>query len=179
MSAENETIADIEAAWKRDIEKLNSVIQATVSRSDAEIDRLRRERDTLQRERDELAKDYNNAQRERSIANSKLRDMEKSVGNSAKMREALEAALKTIRGVINGTISPRSNTVFDCRDKLSAALAAPPRNCDMGTARQQEKRHKEEACLKSACPKHEGFVSKACKGCFAMWSQMPYKGGAK
>lgn len=50
--------------------------------------------------------------------------------NNKAMREALESALKTIRGVINGTISPRSNTVFDCRDKLSAALAKPPRNCD-------------------------------------------------
>lgn len=46
------------------------------------------------------------------------------------LREALEAALKTIRGVINSTISPRSNTVFDCRDKMSAALAVPMRNCD-------------------------------------------------
>lgn len=55
-------------------------------------------------------------------------------GDRAKLREALEAALKTIRGVINSTISPRSNTVFDCRDKLSAALAAPPRNCDVYTA---------------------------------------------
>ena len=56
--------------------------------------------------------------------------MNKETGNMAAMREALEEALKTIRGVINSTISPRSNTVFDCRDKLSAALAAPPRNCD-------------------------------------------------
>jgi hypothetical protein len=66
------------------------------------------------------------------------------------------------------------------RFKLQEALAAPPRNCDVGTARQQEKRHKEEVCPESACPKHEGFMSSACKGCFAMWSQMPYKeGGAK
>lgn len=52
-------------------------------------------------------------------------------GCCGKLREALETALKTIRGVINSTISPRSNTVFDCRDKLSAALATPARNCDM------------------------------------------------
>lgn len=49
------------------------------------------------------------------------------VAENAKLREVAETALKTIRGVINSTISPRSNTVFDCRDKLSAALAAPPR----------------------------------------------------
>ena len=63
------------------------------------------------------------------------------------------------------------------RAKADATLAAPPRNCDVGTARQQEKRHKEEVCLKSACPKHEGFVCNACKGCFAMWSQTPYEKG--
>jgi hypothetical protein len=55
---------------------------------------------------------------------------ERERGDCAKLREALEMALKTIRGVINSTISPRSNTVFDCRDKLSAAFSAPPRNCD-------------------------------------------------
>ena len=49
------------------------------------------------------------------------------LAENTKLREAAETALKTIRGVINSTISPRSNTVFDCRDKLSAALAAPPR----------------------------------------------------
>ena len=37
-------IADrLEAAIKREVDKLNSAIQATVGRSDAEIDRLRRE----------------------------------------------------------------------------------------------------------------------------------------
>ena len=51
-------------------------------------------------------------------------------GDVAKLREALASALKTISGVINNTISPRSNTVFDCRDKLSAALAAAEKGGD-------------------------------------------------
>lgn len=46
------------------------------------------------------------------------------LAENTKLRDALETALKTIRGIINSTISPRSNTVFDCRDKLAAALAA-------------------------------------------------------
>ena len=70
----------------------------------------------------------------------------------------------------DGELIPVTKVLADAE----AAIAAPPRNCDVGTARQQERRHKEEVCLKSACPKHEGFVSKACKGCFAMWAQMPY-----
>ena len=98
-----------------------------------------------------------------------------------KLREALEAALKTIRGVINGTISPRSNTVFDCRDKLSAALAAPPRNCDVGTADEQSERY-DKFCdihdCRSDCPL---FKADSCK---LAWAQMPYeeanpKGAAK
>lgn len=39
----------LEAAHRREVDKLNSVIQATVSRSDAEIDRLRREIAELKR----------------------------------------------------------------------------------------------------------------------------------
>lgn len=53
-----------------------------------------------------------------------------AVGNAAAMREAVETALTTIRGVINGTIARTNNSVFDCRDRLKAALAASARNCD-------------------------------------------------
>lgn len=103
-----------------------------------------------------------------------------SNGNGAAMREALEAALKTIRGVINSTISPRSNTVFDCRDKLSAALAKPPRQCDVGTAEEQSKR------LDAFCASHgHGFDGQKCyccencqftsiDRCELAWAQMPY-----
>lgn len=52
-------------------------------------------------------------------------------GNVQKMREAIETALTIIRGIINGTIARTNNSVFDCRDKLKEALAAPPRNCDI------------------------------------------------
>lgn len=51
-------------------------------------------------------------------------------GNAAAMREAAETALTIIRGVINGTIARTNNSVFDCRDKLKSALAAPARNLE-------------------------------------------------
>lgn len=57
----------------------------------------------------------------------------KPIGNAAAMREAAETALSTIRGIISGTIARTNNSVFDCRDKLKSALAAPPRNCDKFT----------------------------------------------
>lgn len=64
-----------------------------------------------------------------------------------------------------------------------AALSAPPRNCDVGTAEEQEKRMNEFCNLH----KHGGSVY-ACENCelFTVdrcelaWSQMPYEaGGAK
>lgn len=95
----------LEAAHMREIEKLNSVIQATVSRSDAEIDRLRRE----------------------------VAEFRKQIGNAAKMREALV-------GLIDG-ICFHCDMSEDCKgvpcekmQKAKAALAAPPRQCDLGSA---------------------------------------------
>lgn len=68
---------------------------------------------------------------------SEIKHQRDFVGNVAKLREAAKVSLSTIRGIINGTISPRSNTVFDCRDELSAALSAPARNCDIGSVRER------------------------------------------
>lgn len=101
-------------------------------------------------------------------------------GNATEMRKVLEATLKTIRGIINGTISPRSNTVFDCRDKLSAALSAPPRNCDVGTAEEQAARYMR------FCRSYPKCTGCPCVGrmlyhqCEFAWAQLPCKdGGAK
>lgn len=149
------TYADrLEAAWKRD--KNNIEADALFVGGFIEASR-KRELFTKTRETDNSgAAIYTND----------------NSGNCAKMREAL----KTVKRYLDGyTVN-----VLEMRSQVDAALAAPPRNCDVGTARQQEKRHKEEVCPKSACPQHEGFVSKACRGCFAMWAQMPCKeGGAK
>lgn len=140
----------IEAAYKREGEKLNSVIQATVSRSDAEIDRLRRE----------------------------VAELRKQIGNAAKLREAVATALKTLNGIINGSIAPRSNTVFDCRDEIKAALVEPARNCDAGRAGEQAKRLSEwcngRHCIN--CQFKGGWPDE----CKLQWAQLPYEeGGAK
>ena len=91
-----------EAAHKREVEKLNSVIQATVSRSDAEIDRLRRE----------------------------VAELRKQIGNSAAMREALEAVLELLWDMQNGRRSPISDQAYAVKRKVIVALAKPPRNID-------------------------------------------------
>ena len=69
--------------------------------------------------------------------------------------------------------------------KAKAALAAPRRNCDVGTAEEQTRRMEAEYCYvqKSCyespsgreCPLHKAEVD-----CRLIWAQMPYKeGGAK
>lgn len=69
---------------------------------------------------------------------------------------------------------------LELREACDAALAAPPRNCDVGTAEEQCIRHakwcesRAEVCLVPKADK--------CRACFAKWAQMPYvakKGGVK
>lgn len=123
-------------------------------------------------------------------SSSIMANQKQPVGNAAVMLEAIETALTTIRGIINGTIARTNNSVFDCRDKLKAALALPRRNCDVGTAEEQEKRwHKNcgpgipncKHCKVYGQAKESGFVSGrgfllSCS-CKFVWAQMPYEEG--
>lgn len=146
-----ESYADrIEATYKRDIEKLNSVIQATVSRSDAEIDRLRRE----------------------------VAELRKQIGNAAAMREALEHVEKLARefAVGNYYVSDFPKMLLDA---IQPALAKPPRQCDVGTAEEQTRRfadycarHRHTDLPRCAgCPL-ENLPSGT--GCEEAWAQLPY-----
>ena len=95
---------ELEAAHKREVEKLNSVIQATVSHSDAEIDRLRREAEELR----------------------------KKLGNTAKLRKALGIVYDWILKA--GNVYGYPDTEQKRRqlyDMMTSALAAPARNCDV------------------------------------------------
>ncbi len=62
--------------------------------------------------------------------------------------------------------------------KCNAALAAPPRNCDVGTSKEIDARWN-AYCAKRI--KRENCMSyKNCKGCVWRWAQMPYEeGGAE
>ena len=69
--------------------------------------------------------------------------------------------------------------VVGCIKEARAALAAPPRNCDVGTAEEQAKRYCDycDKRLCSECP----CCGKVLYGkCEFAWAQMPYnEGGAK
>lgn len=107
-------------------------------------------------------------------------------GDCAKLREALSAALDMIFDLQVRNRSPIANSVYAVRRKIKAALAAPPRNCDIGTAEEQEKRF-HDFCRARHLPRMEdsSYCAYECplEGgtcCELQWAQMPYEeGGAK
>lgn len=71
----------------------------------------------------------------------------------------------------------RMDEVDKIRSEIKAALSAPPRNCDVGTAEEQSKRfdahcRKHMGCLTCPLREKDGGVPKHCE--FA-WAQMPYE----
>ena len=58
-------------------------------------------------------------------------------------------------------------------DECRAALSAPLRNCDVGTADEQYERH-EAYCKKQDMNCLNDDILN-CRTCFAKWAQMPYE----
>ncbi len=79
---------------------------------------------------------------ERFIAEQRGRDAEG--GNVAKLREALEEIERMAQwggsDFGNPVVRGLLDTLTSIRDKAKAALAAPPRNCDVGTVEEQKER---------------------------------------
>jgi hypothetical protein len=97
---------------------------------------------------------------------------------SSKQREVLKKAKHTLcRWQADLPVSGQVE-VEDTLLKIKSALAEPIRNCDVGTAEEQNIRHGEW------CRKHgiDGAMEVNCASsdmhchlCFARWSQMPYE----
>ena len=111
-------------------------------------------------------------------------------GNAAKMRKAL----KQIYDLVNSLNEDCDVDPIDVRDLARAALIAPPRNCDVGTAGEQERRWHSNCGSGIPNCKHCKVYEQARKSglvddknmirfdCRFIWSQMPYeeaKGEAK
>ena len=110
-----------------------------------------------------------------------------AVGNAAAMLEALEAVVKVgyphnfqkEAPHIRGYCCEITTAIKKCFD----ALSAPPRNCDVGTAEEQEKR------FNSFCKTHLSGTRSICSAqcpcvgcrsmfhCLTKWEQMPYEEG--
>ena len=133
----------------------------------------------------EAAKDARNrvACRMRSEFAEKCRNCTaRAPGNAAAVRDALERSTRRLHGVVRELPLEMQKFVnADIRDN-DAALAAPARNCDVGTAEEQAERFKAfcdnyHTC--SCCPLNFTDDITACP---IEWSQMPFaqkKGDAK
>lgn len=102
------------------------------------------------------------------------------LGNVARLREALEKIERLNHYNLGCIRSDKARHEFD--EKISeieriakAALAAPPRNCDVGTAEEQGER------ISEFCEIFPGISCKGCPlegeaSCELTWAQMPYNG---
>ena len=96
--------------------------------------------------------------------------------NAAAMREALVRVKRLFDGRLMWQPDIRKT-----HEAVNAALAAPPRNCDVGTTKEQSARfdahcRKNMGCLTCPLREKDGGVPKHCE--FA-WAQMPYEVGGE
>ena len=108
------------------------------------------------------------------------REKSQPIGNAAAMREALRACLDFIMRLDRAFNPFMQNLLENAIAKAKAALAAPPRNCDVGTAEEQAERYMK------FCKNYPKCTGCPCVGrmqyhqCELAWAQMPYtEGGAK
>jgi hypothetical protein len=145
-----------------------------------EIDALNQRRTELDAEvaaKDEVIKRLNDAISEEQRRKMATAEKSSAVGDCAKLHEAIEAVLLAFNYGESTIVNqlPFSKLLPMLR-KCVEALAAPPRQCDIGTAEEQSKR-----CF-AYCNQY------ICKDCpcntigrrTLVWAQMPYEeGGAR
>ena len=117
-----------------------------------------------------------------------------SPGNAAAMREALVELRDAARNFCHQILNSKYNDIMDkykCRERgfpalldlryaiprANVALAAPPRNCDVGTAEEQiERLYGGETCPSCKSPQmtSDGCACVREGPCALRWAQMPY-----
>ncbi len=119
------------------------------------------------------------------IGREATREKSSQVCNAAKMHEALVKADAAFSRIVKSAWFIEANfhetkEVMDAGNAIEAALAAPTRNCDVGTADEQEARHSKWCChygidgTKDVPCAHPDME---CSLCVLRWSQMPYEHG--
>ena len=96
-------------------------------------------------------------------------------GNQQKMREALDAALMFIGNLEIEPYSPLDEDASELRQTIMDALSAPARQCDVGTADEQNARY-EHYCFihrtMDRCCQDCPIKDEPC--CELAWAQTPY-----
>lgn len=173
MSTKNqdkqETIADIIAEKRKCIEEMSrnlSIVPIRREEQLAEIERIEVEASRLE---DALKREATTT--EKSSA----------VGNAAAMRDTLMKLDKWLYIGVDGNVHGLHDKTDEIERTIKDAIAAPPRNCDVGTAEEQAERYG-RYCDKFTS---DGMHCETCPCCgkipfgrceFA-WSQMPYEEG--
>lgn len=109
-------------------------------------------------------------------------------GDCAKLREALQKAAESAAEIME-RVRHKDGLAFNTANYIAgvarAALAAPARNCDVGTVGQQDERFsvfcnrhfKEVGLCDKACPCRDfNMIGGACS---IVWGQLPYESEAK
>ena len=182
----SETIAHIVAEKRNRADEIERDVAEKMKRGEMISDQyarevvadLRKEADRLEAARKrELAK----VEAEALSAGGLVEAMRHKPGNAAAMREALLLCYRVIHcAMVAGVIN--RDDANKAMDAYHAALAKPPRNCDVGTADEQDKRFAYQFCrvgiegcvrCKLNTLKHRGNT------CGIHWAQMPYKKGGE
>ena len=112
----------------------------------------------------------------------RLRSVSKEHGDCAKLREALETLRELLGDLLRLGDAEYHDDFSNFCDIIDAALAAPPRNCDVGTLEEQSKRKIEFCYNQAGCFNCPFSKSATLTLCALAWAQMPYEekeGGAK
>lgn len=122
-----------------------------------------------------LGAEVTDVQDDGSLANSPF-------GNGAKMREALEQIAKLMDGILVRTeLDDETHRIaLEAQNMADGALSPSPRNCDVGTAEEQHRRH--DAFCDATRNGMSGYHcddAPRCVFCFSKWAQMPYEEGGK
>ncbi len=108
--------------------------------------------------------------------------------NAAAMREALESCLNFIMRIDRALNPFMQNLLVPAMAKAKAALAAPPRNCDVGDAAEQSERLAKFCKANYEKAKKDKHICSECQfndcigECPLKWAQLPFtpeKGGAE
>lgn len=208
MSKRQDTVDDIIAEKRRRAEEIERDVAEKMKRGEMTSDQyarelvadIRREADRLEAacKRDKAAIEADalavggmvEAAHEREMSKNASKNVADfgQLGDAAKLRAALVSVKKSIDEMgaasLDGEPEIMLMSLTQVCARLSAriddALAAPPRNCDVGTAEEQDKRFAYQFCrvgiegcirCKLDTLKHRGNT------CGIHWAQMPYEKG--
>ena len=185
MTSENETIADIVAEMRLGVKDCKGerlgVFDCFADRIEAAATREREAGAEAAQVCGEIGE---------AIGRETTREKSSQVGNAAKMREALYAITLIDTRMLKRLLCELVEAdIFDggqirntihAVEKARQAIAAPPRNCDVGTAEEQAERFHSFCESNKQCG--DVYSCECCQlnsieDCELAWAQMPYEEG--